>query len=344
MQTSKSISDIIEVRNLSKIYKTHKIGQGVASAFRSLFKREYEFKRAVDNVSFNVQEGEILGLVGPNGAGKSTIIKALTGILYPSSGEVLALGFIPWKERKKYVQHIGAVFGQKEQLWWDIPAIDSFYLAKELYSIPEPEFGQRLEFMLDLLDLREVSKVPVKDLSLGERMKCKIVMALLHNPKIVFLDEPSIGLDLIAKDKLRDFILEHNLKYKTTFIITTHDMQDIEKLCKRIIIINHGRVVYDGSLDKIKKRFIKLKKVSIEFESKIKSFIYPNARIIKQEDFKLELELDISKQPIKKLIDFLITKYEVADINISDPPIEEIIKIIYKIYFVKHRFWNVIFD
>ena len=323
-------SKIIEVRNLSKVYKTHKRGQGVASAFKSLFKREYQFKKAVDNISFNVQEGEILGIVGPNGAGKSTTIKALTGILYPTSGSVNCFGFVPWKERKNYVQHIGAVFGQKEQLWWDIPAIDSFYLAKELYSIPEKEFKERLDFMLDLLDLREVSKVPVKDLSLGERMKCKLLMALLHNPKIVFLDEPSIGLDLIAKDRLREFIIEHNQKYKTTFIITTHDMQEIEKLCKRIIIINHGRVVYDGLLDKIKNKFIKYKKLTIEFESKISNFNFPDSKILKQDQHSLELELDISKQPIKKLIDFLITKYQVADINISDPPIEEIIKIIYK--------------
>lgn len=324
------MGNIVEVRNISKTYKTHKREGGILNALKSVFARKYEYKKALDNVSFNVQEGEILGLVGPNGAGKSTIIKILTGILFPTSGEARVAGFVPWLQRAEYVRNMGAVFGQKEQLWWDLPAIDSFYLAKEIYAIPEKEFITRLNSMLKLLELEEVSKTPVKDLSLGERMKCKILMSLLHNPKIVFLDEPSIGLDIIAKERLRDFIIEMNKKYKTTFIITSHDMQEIERLCKRIIIINHGVVVYNGLLKRIKERFLKLKKVNIRFEERIKNFQFKNVKIIRKDDYEIDLELNTRKESIKSLIDYLISNFDVADINISDPPIEDIIKLIYQ--------------
>ncbi len=325
------MAPIIRIKNLKKQYKTHKREKGFLNAAKSIFKREYEIKDALKGISFDINKGEIVGFIGPNGAGKSTAIKAMSGVLYPTSGEIKILDFIPWRERESYVKHIGVVFGQKHQLYWDLPAIDTFWLHQAVYSIPKEEFEKRLEKMIDLLDMREIVKVPVRDLSLGERMKCQIVAALLHNPKIVFLDEPTIGLDVIAKDKLREFIKEVNKKNNTTFIVTTHDMGDIEKLCKRIIIINHGNIVYDGLLEKIKKFYINKKVFDVKFEGKKKkNFSMPCCKILKNGEYSATIEVDTSKQPIKNVIDYLITNFDIADITISDPPIEEIIQIIYK--------------
>jgi ABC-2 type transport system ATP-binding protein len=320
----------IQVKNLKKVYKTHEREPGLINAIKSLVNRKYEFKEALKGITFEVEEGEILGLIGPNGAGKSTVLKILSGVLYPDSGSVNVLNFTPWKDRVKYVKNIGVVFGQKEQLWWDLPAIDTFYLHKELYDINELEFKNRLENMIKILQVEDVIKTPVRDLSLGERMKCKIIAALLHNPKLVFLDEPSIGLDVIAKDNLRDFIKDINTKYKTTFIITTHDMQDIEKLCERIIIINHGEIIYNGLLSMISNKFIKTKIIDVKFEDKFEDFNLKGCRVLEKRDYELKIELDLSKQSVKDVINFLLTKFEVADINIEDPPIEEIIKLIYR--------------
>ena len=260
------MASVIKVEKLRKTYRTHKRDSGLKNAFKSLFTREYEIKHALKDVNFEVEEGEILGFIGPNGAGKSTTIKALSGVLYPTSGEVIVLGFVPWKDRIKYVANIGVVFGQKSQLWWDLPPLDTFEMHKDLYNIPEKAFRRRLKKMIRVMDIGKIVKTPVRDLSLGERMKCQIVAALLHNPKLVFLDEPSIGLDVIAKTKLRDFIREINKKFKTTFIVTTHDMGDIERLCKRIIIINHGQIIYDGPLKDIKQRVLQNKVIDVKVE------------------------------------------------------------------------------
>lgn len=321
---------IIQVKDLKKIYKTHEREPGLINAVKSLVNRKYEIKEALKGITFEVEEGEILGLIGPNGAGKSTVLKVLSGVLYPDHGYVNVLGFTPWKDRVRYVKNIGVVFGQKEQLLWDLPAVDTFYLHKDLYDINEDEFKPRLDNMIRILQVEDIIKTPVRDLSLGERMKCKIIAALLHNPKLVFLDEPSIGLDVIAKDNLRDFIKEINQKYKTTFIVTTHDMQDIERLCKRIIIINHGEIIYDGLLSMISNKFIKTKIIDAKFEDRYKDFSFKDCRILEKRDYELKLELDIKKGSVKALINYLLGNFNVADINIEDPPIEEIIKLIYK--------------
>jgi len=320
----------ITVKNLKKVYRTHKRGKGMWNAVVSLFNRKYENKHALKGISFNVEEGEVLGLIGPNGAGKSTTIKALSGILYPTSGEVKVIGYVPWKERVKYVKHLGVVLGQKEQLWWDLPAVDTFYMNKEVYQIQESKFKKRLNYMVKLLDVKEVINSPVRDLSLGERMKCKLIAALLHSPKVVFLDEPTIGLDIIARDRLRDFVKEVNQKEGTTFIVTTHDMQDIEKLCKRIIIINCGVIVYDGLLEKLKSTILNNKIVDVKFESKVKGFRLKGCKVLEKGDYNFVIEADTKVTKIKKVIDYLLLNYEVADINITDPPIEEIIQRIYK--------------
>ena len=321
---------VIIVKNLKKTYKTHRREQGLLNAMKSLVHRKYEYKEALKGISFEVDEGEILGLIGPNGAGKSTAIKALSGVLFPSSGEVNVLGFIPWRDRIKYVKHIGVVFGQKEQLWWDIPAVDTFYLHKDLFEIDEKVFEKRLNHMVKILQIEDIMKTPVRDLSLGERMKCKIVAALIHNPKLVFLDEPTIGLDIVAKERFVDFIKDINKKYNTTFIVTTHDMQDVERLCKRIVIINHGEIIYDGYLEHIKNKFIKKKVVDAKIEDGKTNFKLKGCKIIQKTKYELKIELDLEKNTIKNLVNHLLNNFNIIDINIQDPSIEEIIKNIYK--------------
>lgn len=324
------MTNVIHVKDLKKTFKTHKRKQGLFNAALSLFKRDYKVKHALRGVSFDIEEGEIVGFIGPNGAGKSTTIKALSGVLYPTSGTVKVLGYTPWKDRVEYVKNIGVVFGQKPQLHWDLPPLDTYWLNKEVYDIPKKEFKKRMNHMIRLLDVGEVVQTPTRDLSLGERMKCKIIGALLHNPKLVFLDEPSIGLDVVAKDKLRDFILDVKKRFKTTFIITTHDMGDIERLCKRIIIINHGVIVYDGPISKIKKDYLTHKHLDVKFNKLHKKFSLKGCKVIESGDYEITIELDTKKQTIKNAVNYLITDFDVADILVQDPPIEEIIQKIYK--------------
>ncbi|VVB81482.1 Trehalose/maltose import ATP-binding protein MalK [uncultured archaeon] len=321
---------IIHVKRLKKSFKSYNREQWLFEALKSLFSIKFTINEALKGISFEVKEGEILGLIGPNGAGKSTAIKILSGLLWPDSGEATAMGMIPWQNRVKYVANIGAVFGQKTQMMWDLPPIDSFYMDKDLYSIPEPEFTQRFRKMTQMLEVEEVMKSPVRELSLGERMRCEIINALLHNPPLVFLDEPTIGLDVIAKDKLRDFIFDVNKKHKTTFIITTHDMQDIEKLCSRIIIINHGTIIYDGPLEDIKKKYLTDKHIEVKLSSKPKRFAFKGCKVLEKQEYQMKLEQDTTKKPIQQLINYLLQNFEVADITVTNPPIEEIIKKIYR--------------
>ncbi|MBN1274880.1 ATP-binding cassette domain-containing protein [Candidatus Woesearchaeota archaeon] len=322
--------NIIEVNGLKKAYKTSKRDPGLINAIKALFKRQYMEKEALKGITFSVKKGEILGLIGPNGAGKSTTIKALSGVLFPTSGTVEVLGYTPWEEREDYVQHIGVVFGQKPQLVWDLPAMDSFEMHKEVYNIPPREYATRLKRMIRLLSLEEVVKKPVRDLSLGERMKCKLVASLLHNPDLVFLDEPSIGLDVIAKNIMRDFIIETNKHNRTTFIITTHDMQEIERLCKRVIIINHGGIVYDGPLHGIKQQFQSFKVVDVKMETERNTFSKKGCTVLEKRPYELRIQIDTKKTTIKEVINLLIKRYDVADINVSDPPIEEIIELVFR--------------
>ena len=321
---------IIQIKDLRKVYKTHTREPGLFNAIKSLFKRKFEIKQALDGISFEVEKGEIVGFIGPNGAGKSTTIKALSGVLYPTSGKVNVLGFTPWKDRVKYVQNIGVVFGQKPQLVWDLPPIDTFYLNKDIYNIPDKTFHKRLDNLVKLMDLQNFFKTPARDLSLGERMKCKLVSAVLHNPKLVFLDEPSIGLDVIAKDNLRDFIKTVNKKYNTTFIITTHDMQDIERLCKRIVIINKGKIVYDGRFRDIKSKVLASKIIEIKFFEFTGNFKFKGCKVLKKGKYGMKIQVDTKKTSIKKVINHIVSKYDFADLVVSDPPVEDIIKKIYE--------------
>ena len=244
------MSKVIKVKNLSKTYTTYQRGSSMSETVKSFFKREKIVVNAVDNISFEIEEGSICGLLGPNGAGKSTTIKMLCGALHPTSGEIEAMGFTPYTNRKKYVKRIGAVFGQRSQLVWDIPPIDSFNMNRAIYGISKADYKDRLDELASLFEIEEIMHKPTRVLSLGERMKCEFIMSMLHKPKIVFLDEPTIGLDIIAKESVREFIKKVN-KNGTTFILTTHDLEDVKKLAEHIIIINHGIKVFDDTLQNL---------------------------------------------------------------------------------------------
>lgn len=244
---------MITMEHVYKSYKIAKRDAGTKAALKSLFHREYESIHALNDVTFTIGDGEMVGYIGPNGAGKSSTIKILSGILTPDSGTVLVNGRIPYKDRIRHVRDIGVVFGQRSQLWWDVPVIDSFELLKDIYTIPEPQYRQSLEELTELLNLKELLRSPTRQLSLGQRMRCEIAASLLHRPRILFLDEPTIGLDAVSKLAVRDFILQQNKLHKTTVILTTHDMQDIEALASRIILIGKGRLLLDGTPDDIKR-------------------------------------------------------------------------------------------
>ena len=245
---------MIEVEHITKEYKVAKREAGFHNAVKALFSRKQDTVRALNDISFKIDDGEILAYIGPNGAGKSTTIKILCGILTPDKGNCIVDGYVPWKDRKSYVKNIGVVFGQRSQLWWDIPIIDSFELIKEMYDIDSRTFQQNVSELCQLLDLEKIVQTPARNLSLGQRMRCEIVASLLHNPKILFLDEPTIGLDAVSKLAVRDFIKRINTEKGTTVILTTHDMQDIEALTHRVMLIGNGQILLDGSLEELKKR------------------------------------------------------------------------------------------
>ncbi|MCD6403748.1 MAG: ABC transporter ATP-binding protein [Nanoarchaeota archaeon] len=322
---------IIRVRELRKEFKTYKKEPGIIGSLKSLVRRRYKIKVAVDDISFDVKKGEFLGFIGPNGAGKSTTIKMLTGILTPTSGEAKVLGFIPWKQREKYVKHIGVIFGQKSQLWWDLPPLDTFHLLKEIYEIDEKEFEERLERLVKLLKVKDVQKIPVRNLSLGERMKCEFITALLHDPKVLFLDEPTIGLDVVAKENIRKFLMLMNKREKKTIILTTHDMSDVEELCERVILIDKGKIVYDGPLKKLKEKFVENKLVEVEFSKEYKEIFLPEGcSLIYSSKYKAGIEVNLKKASVSSLITFLLNNFEVKDLSIKEPKIEEVIRKVYE--------------
>lgn len=254
---------VIEVINLSKSYEYYKKAPGLWATVKGLFKREKLFAEAVKNISFNIEEGEAVGFLGPNGAGKTTTLKMLSGILHPSSGEARVLGYTPFDRQKEYQKQFALVMGQKNQLWWDLPAMESFILNKEIYEVSDEDFKENLDELVELLDIRDFLDVQVKKLSLGQRMKCELVAALLHKPKILFLDEPTIGLDVVAQKNIRDFIKKYNEKNKTTIILTSHYMEDIAQLCKRVIIIDLGKIIYDGLLEDLIRKYAPYKLLTV---------------------------------------------------------------------------------
>ena len=314
----------IEVKKLSKTFKSKLKG-----SIKAIFKPKYQEKKAVNKISFEVEKGEILAFIGPNGAGKSTTIKMLTGILFPTSGEISVLGINPHKERKKLAYKIGTVFGQKEQLWIHLTPYDNFKFFGAIYDIPEKIVERRIEEYKQIFELDEFINTPVRGLSLGQRMICEIVASLIHEPDILFLDEPTIGLDPVVKEKIRVFIKRLNKEKKTTIFLTSHDVGDIEKLCKRVIIVNNGHIVLDDSMENLKYHYLNKKIVEAKMNTKINLDDVDGISILKDKDYNLKLEVDLTKKSISDAIK-LLDPDKIIDINISNTPLETIISNIYK--------------
>ena len=324
---------IISVRELSKTFKKPLREGGLKGMVKSLFSRKYEEIKAVDGISFDIEEGEIVGYIGANGAGKSTTIKMMCGILHPTGGSVTVDGMDFEKNRQKINRGMGVVFGQKTQLWWDIPLIETFKILKSIYEVPDEEYKERFEYLCELLDMKPFLTQTVRSLSLGQRMRADFAAALIHSPKIVYLDEPTIGLDVLVKDKIRSAIKELNKKYHTTVILTTHDMKDIEELCNRIIIIDKGHILYDGSLANIKYRFGNTKTVFIpsnveinEGELKEK---FPGAAVEDGDD-RRAIKFSLNEVDLDDMLLYLINTYHIKDFKIEDISIEDITKQLYE--------------
>ena len=322
----------IIVDDISKTFKVAKRNSGLKSALKSFIKREYSIVEAVKNVSFEIDEGEIVGYIGPNGAGKSTTIKMLSGILLPTAGNITVDGLNPFEDRKNYVSNIGVVFGQRSQLAWDIPAEDTFDLLKDIYKLDNEKYQNTKAELIKLLNIEEVIKKPVRSLSLGQRMRCEIAASLLHEPKILFLDEPTIGLDAASKKIVRDFILKINKERKVTVILTTHDMTDIETLAKRIILIGKGQILYDGSLNKLKSKYGSYKNITVNTKEKISKPRLQGIINSKKIEDGYNFVIDSNIITVSSFINYLSKKYSIDDIEIDNEHIDDVILKLYQSY------------
>ena len=331
---------MIEVKHSSKDFVIPKKYPGLKGAVKGLFSNEKIVKTAVDDISFEIQKGEIVGYIGSNGAGKSTTIKMMTGILSPTKGECLVAGIDPNKRRKENAQNIGVVFGQRTQLWWDLPLSESFTVLKEIYNVPDDAYTERMAFLNRVLEMQEFLDRPVRTLSLGQRMRADLGAALLHNPKVLYLDEPTIGLDLIVKDNIREAIKEINEKYQTTVVLTTHDIGDIEELCSRIIVIDEGKKIYDGSLSSLKETYGTKRRVSMEIRQpeKVETLQLPKLLNVREEECTVSYEkekstlsvmFDKHKIQIPQLLSAVMSVMEVKDVQIQETELAQIVKEIY---------------
>jgi ABC-2 type transport system ATP-binding protein len=316
---------VISIKHLKKYFKVYRKQPGLLGSIKSLWNRQYEEVKAVDDISFDIHQGEIVGFIGQNGAGKTTTLKVLSGLLYPTSGEISVLGFNPWDRKPEFQKQFALVMGQKNQLWWDLPAMESFLLNKAIYEIPDEQFEKTLNKLMDLLDVRDFVNIQVRKLSLGQRMKCELISALLHNPKVLFLDEPTIGLDVVMQKVLRDFIRAYNEEFNATIILTTHYMGDVKELCKRAIVIDHGQKIFDGELEEIINHFARNKILSFTLSDEVplkklekfgtvKEYTFPQATIL------------VPRAKAAKIAGDLLTKLPIIDVNIEEPNIEAIIR------------------
>ncbi len=322
------MSKIIQFNNICKDFKISVKKKG--NVILNFFKREHKTIEALKNVSFEVEEGDIVGYIGPNGAGKSTTIKIMSGILNPTSGECKIMGFTPWKDRKQYVKNIGVVFGQRSQLWWDVPIIDSFELLKDIYKIPDKEYNETLNELIETLNLKELLNRPLRQLSLGQKMKCELAGSLLHRPKILFLDEPTIGLDAVTKLSVREFIKKINKKWGTTIILTTHDMSDIDALTNKIILIGRGQILYNGSFSSIKHKYDNIKVIEVEFKHVYEKIEFDGYEVISHNQNMATLKnLPNTNFNTKDFINEISKKYEVVDFSIKPISVDEILAKLY---------------
>lgn len=320
---------IISVSHLSKHFQVFEKEPGLTGSIKSLFSRKYETKKAIDDISFEIKEGELIGFIGPNGAGKTTTLKCLSGLLYPTRGKISILGFNPYDRKPEFLKKIAFVMGQKNQLWWDLPAIDTFLLNKEIYEVDDEKYKTVIGELTKLLEVEDIINLPVKKLSLGQRMRMEIMASLIHSPQILFLDEPTIGLDVLMQKKLREFIREYNIRFKATIILTSHYMQDVEQLCKRVIIINFGKIIFDGQLSSLIEKYSPYKEIKVMFAQyadpkeidklgKIRTFEFP------------QLVLDVPNKKANYTAASILKNFQVEDITIEDPQIEDVIAKVYR--------------
>jgi ABC-2 type transport system ATP-binding protein len=322
---------VVRLTGLQKTFRAKQKAAGLKGSIRSLFHPEWQTVEAVKGVSLELDEGEMLAFIGPNGAGKSTTIKMLTGILYPTAGEASVLGYVPWQQRRELSYHIGSVFGQKPQLWYHLPPVDTFELFAHIYELDRAAFEKRQAFLVEALGIGEWLHTPVRKLSLGQRMRCEIAASLLHGPRILFLDEPTIGLDVVAKQQLREAITTLHDQDKLTVFLTSHDAGDVESLCKRVVVINHGQVIFDDRTSALKRRFLRRKVIGVRFGQPVDDhFTLENATILKRGTWGVKIELDTHVRPVESLIAALMAYAPIVDLTVEDPPMEEIIREIYQ--------------
>ncbi len=323
----------ISVKGLVKEFKIYEKKPGLKGSFQSLFSRKYDLKKAVDDVSFTIQQGEIVGFIGQNGAGKTTTLKMLSGLLFPTQGEVSVLGFDPWLRQPAFQKQFALVMGQKNQLWWDLPAMETFLLNQAIYEIPDKQFKATLKKLSHLLDVEDILMIQVRKLSLGQRMKCELIAALLHNPKVLFLDEPTIGLDVVMQKTLRDFIRSYNQEFNATIILTTHYMGDVKELCKRAIMIDHGKLFYDGELKGMIDRYARNKYLKLVFSKSVTLDSLEAIATVKefsQDGSDLTATLEAPRSEVAQVASRALSRLPVADLTIEEPSIEAIIREIFQ--------------
>jgi len=319
------IMTVISAKNLKKIFRVHEKEPGLWGSVKSLFWRKHHNISAVDDVSFEIKEGELVGFIGPNGAGKTTTLKCLSGLLYPDAGQVEVLGFNPWDRKHPFLKQISLVMGQKNQLWWDLPPIETFNLNKEIYEVPQAQYKKTLDELVQLLEVEDVLKIQVRKLSLGQRMKCELIAALLHSPQVLFLDEPTIGLDVVMQKKIRDFIREYNQKHNATVILTSHYMGDVEELCQRIMIIDKGRLCFDGQLSEIIARYADHNLISLILDQTVNPQVVAKVFPVKEFNYP-KLVLSAKRAEVASLTSRALEQLPVVDLSIEEPAIEDIIR------------------
>ena len=321
---------MILVENLSKTFRVVRRPAGLGAAIGSFFRPEVTQVQALEDVSFSIAAGEVVGYIGPNGAGKSTTVKVLSGILVPDSGRCVVSGLVPWKDRRAHVQDIGVVFGQRSQLWWDVPVGDSFELLQDIYRIPRVDYLDQRDRLVARLDLGGLLTTPVRQLSLGQRMRCEVAAALLHRPKLLFLDEPTIGLDAPSKQAVRSFVRELNRDEGTTVLLTTHDMGDVEALADRILMIGHGRLLYDGDLEALRSRFGPEKTLTVDLARPSELAPIPGCRLVESSPNRAVWAVDTTQIPVSRVIARLSATLDIVDLTVEDPPVEDLVVRLYR--------------